>query len=696
MKRSLTLLALVGCLVLCGCGEETPEEGIYTDPALVESLSQLPIQDQGRIKPLSTFADFTVLRLNGMRKVRVDLEATDGDGEPKRKALKPIQWVARCLLYPEKARDDKVFLVAEKKALETLATLDLADLSERRRRDRYSYNELVKARSELMDQHELLRPRGATPDNPQVEKQEPSPVEQQLIGLAENLVLFERMAHALDFARNRLKVEGVVGFAFRDATPKIEGRARYSDVVRHGLDLAKTIGELQRTKPGQIEPEVMATQMGLLKTFTRAAEDLGRSGALLSCFAPHDTREGPVKWESPHTLLLKTFDNGHGEFVDQIAALRLFEELVPVRDDPEILAKRVEALRVALAELAEPRGEYAKVPTEVKFYKLDLFYRAQILFVFGFVLVALSWLVDPKRKLNRALTWGTLGLTSVALVLLLYGITLRCILRGRPPVTTLYETILFIAGCGVICSLVLEWVNRQRVGLALAPFLGASLLFLAYRYELSDAQDTMPQLVAVLDTNFWLSTHVTTVTLGYAAGLLAGVIGHVYLIGRLAHWWSGGRWFSDPATFRNLAKLTYGVIGFGLVFSTVGTILGGIWANDSWGRFWGWDPKENGALLIVLWELAILHGRMGGYLREFGVCYTAAIGTAVVAFSWWGVNLLGVGLHSYGFTGGVATVLYGYYGLEALFVLLVAGAWLARRLGGRKPLHIKQVAGASA
>jgi hypothetical protein len=109
------------------------------------------------------------------------------------------------------------------------------------------------------------------------------------------------------------------------------------------------------------------------------------------------------------------------------------------------------------------------------------------------------------------------------------------------------------------------------------------------------------------------------------------------------------------------------------------TILGGIWANESWGRFWGWDPKENGALLIVLTQLAILHARMGGYLREHGVCMAAAFGGTVVAFSWWGVNLLGVGLHSYGFTSGIHKALWTYYAIQWGIVLLGGYTWLRER-----------------
>jgi ABC-type transport system involved in cytochrome c biogenesis permease subunit len=258
------------------------------------------------------------------------------------------------------------------------------------------------------------------------------------------------------------------------------------------------------------------------------------------------------------------------------------------------------------------------------------------------------------------------------------GITERCVIRGRPPVSTLYETILFITATSALVAMGIEWINRQRIALSVTPILGAMGMFLAMRYEFREAVtagDTMGSLVAVLDTNFWLSTHVTSVTLGYSAGLLAAAIAHLWLITKAIG-------FGDRGFHRTIARMAYGVLCFGLLFSVVGTILGGIWANYSWGRFWGWDPKENGALLIVLWEIAILHARMGGYIRDLGLCIMAVLGGCVVAFSWWGVNLLNVGLHSYGFTEGAGAALNVFYGLELLFVVVTGVAIAARASAG--------------
>jgi ABC-type transport system involved in cytochrome c biogenesis permease subunit len=153
----------------------------------------------------------------------------------------------------------------------------------------------------------------------------------------------------------------------------------------------------------------------------------------------------------------------------------------------------------------------------------------------------------------------------------------------------------------------------------------------------------MQMMQAVLDTNFWLATHVVTITLGYSATFLAGALGAAYLIARCTT-----RWLTrERAT--SLSRMIYGTVCFALLLSFVGTVLGGIWADQSWGRFWGWDPKENGAALVVLINAIILHARWGGVIKQRGVATLAVLGNIVTAWSWFGTNMLGVGLHAYGF-----------------------------------------------
>jgi ABC-type transport system involved in cytochrome c biogenesis permease subunit len=171
-------------------------------------------------------------------------------------------------------------------------------------------------------------------------------------------------------------------------------------------------------------------------------------------------------------------------------------------------------------------------------------------------------------------------------------------------------------------------------------------------HNLALGGDTMEMMRAVLDTNFWLATHVVVVTLGYASTFVAGTLAMAYIILGLFTPILGlkvGKAGSDVGLGKALANMTYAIVCFAALFSFTGTVLGGIWADQSWGRFWGWDPKENGALLIVIWNVLILHARWGGLVKERGLMLLAIFGNVVTAWSWFGVNMLGIGLHSYGF-----------------------------------------------
>jgi ABC-type transport system involved in cytochrome c biogenesis permease subunit len=252
-------------------------------------------------------------------------------------------------------------------------------------------------------------------------------------------------------------------------------------------------------------------------------------------------------------------------------------------------------------------------------------------------------------------------------------------ISGRPPVTNLYSSAIFIGWAAVAAGLALESVYRMGFGNVLAAIAGYCTLLIADKLSLSVDQsrgDTVGVMQAVLDTQFWLATHVTTITLGYTATFVAGLLGLIYVIRGVFT-----RELVENES-KNLARMIYGTVCFGIFFSFVGTVLGGLWADDSWGRFWGWDPKENGALLIVLWNAIILHARWGGMVKDRGLALLAIGGNIVTAWSWFGVNQLGVGLHSYGFTQGVVLAL-GIFVLSQLTIiavgLLPTKYWMSHR-----------------
>jgi ABC-type transport system involved in cytochrome c biogenesis permease subunit len=273
---------------------------------------------------------------------------------------------------------------------------------------------------------------------------------------------------------------------------------------------------------------------------------------------------------------------------------------------------------------------------EFLFNRLQPFSQAMALYVLAFLLACASWL-GWSRPLNRSAFYILL----LALAIHTFGLFSRMYLQERPPVTNLYSSAIFIGWGAVIVSLILERIFRDGIGAACAGAIGFVTLIIAH--HLAGSGDTLEMLQAVLDTNIWLATHVVAITTGYSAMFLAGMLAIIYIVRGV---------FTrslKKQTADSLARMTYGVVCFATLFSFVGTVLGGIWADQSWGRFWGWDPKENGAVLIVLWCAIILHARWGGFIRQRGLMIMAIFGNVVTSFSWFGVNMLGVGLHSYGF-----------------------------------------------
>jgi ABC-type transport system involved in cytochrome c biogenesis permease subunit len=230
-------------------------------------------------------------------------------------------------------------------------------------------------------------------------------------------------------------------------------------------------------------------------------------------------------------------------------------------------------------------------------------------------------------------------------------------------VTNLYSSAIFIGWVAVGLLLIVEWIFPYGIATFLGGIIGFLTLFIAHMLSLDG--DTMEMMRAVLDTNFWLATHVTAVTIGYAATFVAGFLGLLYIGASVYNTYTNSL---DRDLFSTIAGyMLYGVICFAMLFSFTGTVLGGIWADQSWGRFWGWDAKENGALLIVIWNALILHARWAGLVKARGMAGLAVFGNIITAWSWFGVNMLGVGLHSYGFMHGALAVLL-------VFVFSQAGA----------------------
>lgn len=298
---------------------------------------------------------------------------------------------------------------------------------------------------------------------------------------------------------------------------------------------------------------------------------------------------------------------------------------------------------------------------EVHFNHFHPFAKAWWLYGLAFVVMLMALWVTPWN-----LYWSAVGLFTAGIAVNSYGFWLRMQIAERPPVTNMYESVVWV-GFGIAAiALVFEFISRSRYYLLAAAPLAVMCLILADSLP-AVLDPSIAPLVPVLRDNFWLSIHVPTIALSYASFALALGLGHVAL---------GNYLFAPQAKKRikTLSQLNYRVLQVGVLLLTAGIILGGIWAHFSWGRFWGWDPKETWALIALLCYLAPLHSRLTGWMGNFGINVASVVSFNAVLMAWYGVNfVLGTGLHSYGFgTGGSALVIAGVVGLDLLFVAIAA------------------------
>ena len=358
-----------------------------------------------------------------------------------------------------------------------------------------------------------------------------------------------------------------------------------------------------------------------------------------------ETRTDGMLYQADSTSTLQTSTKA---MVDIFAAWSV--------SDVEAFNTSVSGYQEYLAETPLPHVDAAVVSLEAFFNFFGPFMKSIYLYLPVLLMSFFSWIVWPKT-LRRTAFW----LMALAFITHTVALLMRMYISGRPPVTNLYSSAIFIGWAVVGASFLIERLLKNGIGTILGSSVGMATLMIAH-YLAVDEGDTLGVMQAVLDTTFWLATHVVCITLGYAATFLAGAMGIAYCV--ISNFGSK----KSGSDLPQLGKMIYGVLCFAVFFSLVGTVLGGLWADDSWGRFWGWDPKENGAMLIVMWNALILHARWDKLVRDYGTAVLAMFGNIVTAWSWFGVNELKAGLHTYGFTEGRLLALLVFIGLQGLII----------------------------
>lgn len=607
MKKLLPWLVLLLALAYVGSTLRAPSAPAGAPDAA--AFGKLPVLVGGRIKPLDTVARATLLQFQG----RQTLRTADGA------KLSPSQWIADVTLGGHRADAYQVFEILHPDVL-SLLKLQEADGAGKKR---FSYAQLAPQLAELERQAQLAQP---------VEPKQRTQFQREVVRLRDNIALYVRIQSSL-------------------VAPDLDDP--FADLANFEKHLPAAVAAVQARQQGQPHDEEIAK--GVIDLAGRF-EFMSRNAYLLAV-PPAAGETDDTAWRNTGEVLLQTFGTGRVE----PHALAYAHLAYAWR------AGKADAFDTTVSKLRdEMRSRFpdrvAKADAETRYKAAAPFYTGMVLFVAALLLAVFSWLKFPDTLGRSALLLNALGF-----VLMTAGIGARMWLEGRPPVTNLYSSALFVSWGAVGLCLVLEMLYPRGLASAVGGIIGFAGLIIAHHLSLSG--DTLEMMRAVLDSNFWLATHVVVITIGYSATYLAGFLGALYI---LRGFFSRGL---DRDTAVAIERMVYGIICFAMLFSAVGTILGGIWADQSWGRFWGWDPKENGALIIVLWNAVVLHVRWGKLCGARGLMALVVFGNIVTTWSWFGTNLLGVGLHSYGFTerGFWAQIFFGVSQLLLIVLAIVPG-----------------------
>ncbi len=563
-------------------------------------FGQIPVQHGGRIQPLDTFARTSLVVISSKQEF---VDATNGD-----RVYKGIEWLLMVWSQPDKADKFRIFRCDHPQVLA------LMGLPQRPGSYRYSMSELDPGMEKLQNQ-------GKVASKKPKEKQDH--YDAKVLELGKHIEVYQALQirknpGMLPKADPKEKwasfadvLQEMAPTALRDADPIV--RKELATQLHKDREL---IVDLVRKHFGDVDINEMAKQM------KRDPEDIVKQ------VMEREIRERTLKMARANVF---------AELPTKQPALGCMERMLDTykADDAVKFNDAVKEYREQYTEeVASEDTSRVKLESWMNFF--DPFLQCMALYVGVIILAALSWLVwrEPLRKTAFVLACLTLAVHTGALLARMY-------IGNRPPVTNLYSSAIFIGWGALILCLIVEQIYKLGIGSFVGAFVGFCTMLIA-RF-LAESGDTLEMLQAVLDTNFWLATHVTCVTMGYVATFVAGIFSCSYVIGGVFTPGMRDKWG------KMVASMIYGTLCFATLLSFVGTVLGGIWADQSWGRFWGWDPKENGAVLIVIWNALILHARWSGLVKARGMAVLAVAGNMVVAWSWFGTNQLGIGLHAYGF-----------------------------------------------
>ncbi|NMC61719.1 MAG: cytochrome c biogenesis protein CcsA [SAR324 cluster bacterium] len=541
------------------------------------SFGGLPVLHKGRVKPLDTIARVSLLMLSGKQNVRLN-----------GRKVSAIEWFLDVLFDSKRSDNYSIFQIDDP---DVLGVLGLQQTEDRL----YPFKTLEPHLGEIEVQAKRAE---------EIQASERTRFQMSIRKLFQRIVLYNKLQNTIHIAGDENLEEDV-----KDFEKRLQGLK-------------------EKHKSGIIIDDNDPSLLSIVRFLEKY-----RSVHELSEFQP---------------ICLTTGANMDLSWIDIGEAMVAKLQSNTIQSSAVAYMKMADAYRLGdtalfndiVNKLAVDLGK--RIPAIVRITSLEqvfnysqLFLKSCVLYVLVFILAFVSWIIWPQF-LNKC----AFSLLIIAFLIHSFGLVTRMLIQGRPPVTNLYSSAVFVGWGSVLLGIIVEHLFKKGLGNIVAGAIGFITLLIAH--NLAAEGDTIEIMRAVLDSNFWLTTHVITITIGYSSTLFAGLIAIVFIFRRCLD-----RSFLCQ-DWKLFSRVVHGLICFSLFFSFLGTVLGGIWADQSWGRFWGWDPKENGALLVILWNAFILHSWLGKIKDLTAVMQMTVFGNVITILSWFGVNMLGIGLHTYG------------------------------------------------
>ena len=426
-----------------------------------------------------------------------------------------------------------------------------------------------------------------------------------------------------------------------------------SELKKSGLpELATPLAEKEKNNKRQLTELERKTLEAMEQTWL--LEQVASGGVLMSAMNPrlqsanHATDQSTdAEWVPLMQALLKAADAGS-----------VFEF--------EKTAGEIQTKLERQTWPADVRNQVAHVGLEIIYNHFKPFRWACWLFL----IFAIMLLNEHSRRIPES---ARRLLLLLPICFLIAGFGLRITITGFAPVTNMYGTMMWVSLGVAIFGWIFFCIYRNQRMLSLLYFGSFLILLLTEQIPLVISPDLDP-IVAVLRSNLWLTIHVLTITISYAAFTIAMLLGNAtmirFILGSEMREW-----------IQTFAHYCYRAVQLGVFLLSIGIILGGVWADYSWGRFWGWDPKETWALIADLGFIVLLHARLIGWVSPFRLLMFAPLAYLLVVMAWYGVNfILATGLHSYGFSSGGAQVVSAFLGLQVLlFVAAAVKYWMGAK-----------------